>query len=250
MSSDKIAKLFSVSSPTIQKVLREKGCIRKVGKSNIKYTQDNDFFKIIDTEEKAYWLGFIYADGYITKRNELRINLSADDEDHLHKFYNAIKSNREIKYTQKKMNGNIYKQAYAYIASGDFVKHLISKGCTNNKSLTLKFPISDILPEKLVNHFVRGYFDGDGSIHVSKVNNTGHKNYRLSFVGTEDMLNNIKNILNCSHLKLEDRGSFYCLQINGNIQVLKILDEFIYRDANIYLDRKYKKYLELKAMYS
>src|SRR5690606_24292057 len=98
LSSLNISKKFNVSSPTIQKLLRKEGIIRRVGESNLKYAQDNDFFKNIDTEEKAYWLGFLYADGYITQNNQLRINLSIEDENHLLKFYNSINSNRSIKY--------------------------------------------------------------------------------------------------------------------------------------------------------
>lgn len=250
MSSQKIGKLFNVSPPTIQKILRELGIIRSVGKSNTKYKQNNNYFKIIDTEDKAYWLGFIYADGYITKNNQLRINLQIKDENHLVKFYKFIESDREVKYTKKISGNKIYYGCYAYIANTDFTKHLISKGCTNNKSLNLKFPTYDIVPKDLIYHFIRGYFDGDGSIFVSRIDkNTNHKYIKINFTGTYGMILNIRTHLNCNNIKLENKGNFYVLSINGNHQVFNILDNYIYKDATIYLDRKYEKYRKFKELY-
>lgn len=250
LSSLKISKLFGVSSPTIQKLLKSECVLRKVGESNIKYSQNNDYFKYINTEEKAYWLGFIYADGYITRSNQLRINLAIKDENHLVKFYKSIESDREVKYTDKTVGENIYYGCYAYVASSDFTKKIINKGCITNKSLILTFPTEDIVPSEFINHFIRGYFDGDGSIHIGRVNTTGYKNYRVSFVGTYQFLTTLKNKLNCNDLKLEDRGTHFSLQIYGNKQVFNVLRNFIYRDANISMDRKYEKYLEFKEMYS
>lgn len=84
-----------------------------------KFYYNKDFFQEINTEEKAYWLGFLYADGCINKiyRNNklksmnLEIGLCHKDEQHLQKFLNSIESNIEIKHKKSKSNGKIYESS-------------------------------------------------------------------------------------------------------------------------------------------
>lgn len=113
-----------------------------------KFYYNKDFFQKIDTEEKAYWLGFIYADGCINRmyRNEklksmdLEIGLCREDEKHLRKFLNYIESNVEIKHKQSKLNGNTYDSSRVTICCTKMCYDLIDKGCTPQKSLSLQFP--------------------------------------------------------------------------------------------------------------
>lgn len=244
-----IAMSLGVSAPTINKVIKSYGVIRDVGKGHIVYSQDNDFFKKIDTEEKAYWLGFIYADGSIVENKRTTIGLNILDEGHLKKFLKSIKSNRSIKYVNKITDKKTYHTCYVNISSNDFTKNLVLCGCPQNKTDKLVFPNEDILPKNLTSHFIRGYMDGDGSVHINKTNkNTGHKYFRLSFTGNYQMLNSIKSILTEKDIKIENRKTYCSLQFNGNIQVLRMLN-YIYKDATIYLDRKYEKYMELKKQH-
>ena len=244
-----IAISLGVSAPTIYKVIKSYGVMRDVGKGHIVYSQDNDFFKKIDTEEKAYWLGFIYADGSIIENKRTDIILAKSDEGHLKKFLKSIKSNRSIKYVNKITDKKTYYTCYVNISSKDFTNNLVLCGCPQNKTDKLVFPNDNILPKSLTNHFIRGYMDGDGSIHINKTNkNTGHKYFRLAFTGNYKMLNSIKKILTEKDIKIEDRETYCALQFNGNTQVLKMLN-YIYKDATIYLDRKYEKYMKLKNTY-
>lgn len=217
-----------------------------------KYFYNKDFFEKINSEEKAYWLGFIYADGCINqilkneriKSMDLEIGLSRIDEGHLIKFLNSIESNVPIKYRSNKLNGKMYESCRVVICCTKLCKDLIKLGCTPRKSLTLKFPSSDILPKEYVGDFIRGYFDGDGCINLRKECNT----MRLIFVGTVDFLTSIKNILidngvlrSCPNMTA--KGNAFQMTINGVDNIIDIYD-FMYKNKTIYLDRKYKKYTE------
>jgi len=122
---------------------------------------NENYFETIDTNEKAYWLGFLYADGYIGNKNEkLQICLSVKDESHLDKFIICIGSELSCKryYGPYKTSG---KQVHWYTKKRKIVNDLIKLGCTNKKSHTIRFP-------KLNSHdfncaFLLGYYDGDGS---------------------------------------------------------------------------------------
>ncbi len=78
---------------TIRDILVKNGVEMRSNKQNSrKYSVNDDYFSIIDTEEKAYWLGFIFADGYISNKNGKRvgITLKSSDRDHIIKFAKAI----------------------------------------------------------------------------------------------------------------------------------------------------------------
>jgi len=252
MSTTKIGEKFSVGNGTIRKLIEANGHkTRTLHDQRIIYSRDSYYFQEINTEEKAYWLGFLYADANINeKENKVRLGLSSIDEDHLTKFKNSLKSNAPIKHSEKTVGEKTYFTSFVSIADNIMIKDLIKQGCTAKKSFTLQFPNSSIVPEKLLSHFIRGYFDGDGSINKSQpYKNTKRDEYRISFIGTLNFLENIKNLLNCNHLKLEDKNTHFCLQINGNLQVLNILENIVYKDATIYLTRKFNKFLDLKSMY-
>ena len=132
---------------------------------------DEHVFDSIDTEEKAYWLGFIWADGCIASRDyNFEMALAEKDKEHLEKFNLFVKHKRSITKKICKING---KECIAYRSSFNskhFWNTLNNYGCTPKKSLTLKFPKLEIFKEpQFVYDFIRGYFDGDGCItHKNK----------------------------------------------------------------------------------
>jgi len=248
----KIAELFGTSPQTIRNLLRRNNIdIHEIGYYNRKFSLNEIFFEEIDTEEKAYWLGFLYADAYISEtKHKIRLNLQSEDVNHLYKFRETLSTEKPIKVTTKKNGNKVYYLNYIELSSKKMVNDLKNKGCFQNKSLLLKFPNNDIVPENLKSHFIRGYFDGDGSLHVSRVYKpTGYKFYRISFVGTERFLKDLKKHLKCERLKLENKKTHFVLQINGNRQIREILSNIIYKDATIFLERKYNKYLEFMNYY-
>ena len=205
-----------------------------------KYTFNEDFFETIDSEEKAYWLGFIAADGCLSlKRIHLSLVLAEKDLSHLIKFREAIQAEKSLyKRYHKKQNTYSYKLSlYSFKMYND----LLDKGIIPRKSLTLKPPLN--VPDNLIRHWIRGYFDGDGSIFISK---RDQKTY-ISILGTKEVLG---FILKESEIEWEihskDTSKAYFIGGCGN-KALKFLS-FIYDNSNIFLDRKKERYLNYHAI--
>lgn len=225
-----IAKILNLSKGSIEYCLRVNKLIKP---RTCIYSFNHDIFKVIDTEEKAYWLGFLYADGCIRNDKGLDLCLAAKDKNHLEKFKNFMESNKNIKFRK---SSNSYRLS---IDSIELVQDLIRLGCFQNKSLILDFPTNKQVPEHLIHHFMRGYFDGDGCIYFGK-----DKSLRFILVGTNMFLNKyeeyILKILNRNNPnKRSYTGSAEELHYGGNKQVKKIFN-FLYKDATIYLERKFE----------
>ena len=192
-------------------------------------------FEKIDTEAKAYWLGFLYADGSISS-NESKIELGLAEKDlhHIEKFRNFMGISNKISYREKT-------QSYRMSFRSDNCKaDLIDKGCIPKKSLILKFPTEEQVPFYLLKHFIRGYFDGDGWF-----TNTDSC-FQVGLIGTQDFitgfLNAVENIN--THNKIftvhrEDGAKRY---VFGALQDVTNFLNWIYKDATVYLDRKYEHY--------
>lgn len=203
-------------------------------KSNI----NEKIFDIIDTEEKAYWLGFLYADGYIQEINNYRLELtlSEKDKDHLEDFKQFLESKFEIKYRKNQ-------KAYRFsVRSSHLCKSLINKGCIPKKSLILTFPNEDQVSNNYIHHFIRGYFDGDGSIYIKK--NSISPDIRL--LGTFEFLDHVKKLLlslNINTTILKDKrhlhNTFYLkFKVSDGMKFLN----YIYNNSNVFLKRKKQKY--------
>lgn len=213
----------------------------------IKYSLNKTYFDKINTEEKAYFLGFLYADGCNTM-NSVKIQVSETDKDILLKLRNRINSNCKILPCKPSIvkNGNksyISKKSYVlWLNSRYLCNKLLERGCMPRKTFKLIFPKSRILPKKLIRHFIRGYFDGDGSMCADK-NKKGSKFY---LIGRKAFCLEIKSILE-KYLKIEltfkkyGKQKYWTIHCGSIPNIKKILD-YLYLDAKIYLNRKYKKY--------
>lgn len=246
-STTKIGERFQCNKSTIRDILIENGIDTKRQSYNFKkYEHDETYFDKIDTEEKAYWLGFITADGHITKNNAcLIISLELGDISHLERFKKDIKStsnistkeNLDSRYNKKTSSANIT------ICSSKICKELKNKGLNHNKSWGFDVnKIKESVPEKLIHHFIRGYFDGDGSIgiYTQSYDNT-RPLYNFSIVGIEDLLSFIQDKLELHNIKLRYDTRTKCMYIlkSGNKQDIQRIREYLYHDATIYLQRKY-----------
>lgn len=225
--------------------------IRNNREKNKKYTCNKNYFQNIDIPEKAYWLGFIYADGYIGKNNgseRFGISLSVEDINHLYKFKESIGSTHPIN-TYKASNG--YKIGTEYcriiITEEKLVTDLIRQGCVHHKTNILKPPI---LPKELRKHWIRGFLDGDGSIIVHKTQYVD--SYSIGFTSTDEVLNWIMDELIEDGIlekrypltKRHEGQTVSSISFGGNYLVKKFCD-YIYNDATICLQRKYERYLDL-----
>lgn len=210
-----------------------------------KYIQDDSYFEKIDNERKAYWLGFLYADGCISERSEnnkiVIIQLHRDDKYLLKEFLKDINSDTPI-YVNKKGYVSIN------IGSTKMANDLIKLGCLPRKSLVLKFPSEKIVSCNLIKHFIRGYMDGDGCISTYKKIRKNRKSpifvCEIKFIGTYDMLLGIKKFFNSDKDILINKHSPKSYQISFSGRKYRNAVDILYNDATIYLKRKKDKWDE------
>lgn len=254
-SSVEVSKKYDISTTTVLKMVRTQGYSVRSNKENSRrYYYDVEYFQKIDEPDKAYWLGFMYADGYVSsanKQKKIGIALAQKDKNHLIKFTQALKSNYPIRtYVPTKGGYSTKPYCRVQVFGEDIYEELVSHGVAEHKTLIVKPPKID---SNLVSHFIRGYFDGDGCITASFQKKRNQ--YKIKIVGTKELLkfigkaieeNNIANI--SQYYKRRDTDKVYNLDFGGNNQVLAFC-KYIYQDATTYLDRKYNKYIELKTLY-
>ena len=139
-------------------------------------------FEIIDTEEKAYWLGFLYADGCVgSKEDKVELGLAEKDLKHIEKFRDFMNITNKISYREKTKS---YRMSFR---SAKCKQDLIDKGCIPKKSLILDFPNENQVPKHLIRHFIRGYFDGDGWFTNTE------SCFQIGIIGTENFINGFLN---------------------------------------------------------
>jgi len=204
-----------------------------------KYLLNEDFFEIIDSEEKAYFLGFLFADATINEKHHyVDLTLHNKDIEILNKFNKLIFINERPLYSVKK----IYRRLQ--INSMKIVNDLVKLGCIQNKTFKLKFPNID---NKYVRDFIRGYFDGDGCVYIT------NKTLNFSIVGTIELLEIIQKYLieNCqlNKTKFDERfplrkTNIRSLLYGGNIVINRIF-HYLYDNSTIFLERKYLIFLSI-----
>lgn len=234
------------SEGCINYLLRKENVTRRNGtQAQINHT----YFECINNEHKAYWLGFILADGSVRHHTEkgrcysLRVELKYLDKYLLEELIKDLGSNKIVKetfggngfnnekYTKPKHN------CYVSFNSEQIFKDLNKYGIIQNKTKL----ITDIpkIPQELMQHFIRGYFDGDGTVYL----NSKCRTLRVAFYGTYSFISNLRNYLaqeiNLNMCKVTQQQnadvSFvsYCAKNN-----IKVLYEYMYKDATIFLTRK------------
>jgi len=214
---------------------------------NRKYTLNESFFEHIDTPDKAYVLGFIMADGYNNvKKRYVNIRLALQDESHLEKISKCVGSNKPIRRViSSGYSGNDYESCQITLDSVKLSEQLEHLGIDGDKSNNLRFPSE--LSSELYPHFIRGYFDGDGSVSWTK-----HlKKAYISICSTDDFCKGLKTYL-FSHFEIggsivqnkQKPNSCKELHICGNRQI-RFLLMWMYGCGNICLERKLEKALDV-----
>lgn len=256
MSSMKIGEELKIGHKLVNKILDKHGINRKHNGVR-KWTLNEHYFDCIDSQNKAYILGLLYADGYNgMDKSTIRLQLQDCDVDILKLINEELNSNRPLRFincsSRVASNGYISKDMYSLeVFSSYMCKTLNNIGVTQNKSLSLTFPI--ISDRSLYRHFIRGYFDGDGSFCYSNKNASKRYQGLITITSTasfcEDCLDILRQDLNIGGSIFDascHNGITKVLTISGNRQCKKVLD-WLYVDADLYLKRKYEKYL--KAYY-
>ena len=194
-------------------------------------------FETIDTEEKAYWLGFLYADGSVgSAEDKIELGLAEQDLHHIEKFRSFLGITNKITYREKTHSYRLSFRSQSCKAD------LIKQGCVSKKSVILTFPTDTQVPLSLMRHFIRGYFDGDGWFTNTE------SCFQVGIIGTqqflEGFLNTVENINKYNKIFTVHRENDAKRYVFSAYQDVSNFLNWIYQDATIYLDRKYEHYLD------
>lgn len=241
------AKLFKVNRQTISNRIKLLGYDERTMNRHM-YNINERYFETIDTEEKAYWLGFIVADGCIKKSNNISIVLSEQDVLHLEKMKLSLNSDHIITYEKISGFPSKYRPACLRFTSKKMKEDLNNKNVFNNKTLG-EIPYYDI-NDSLIKHYIRGIVDGDGWFSISydrRYKNKEYVYYEFGIGMGLEMLTWIKQkifeSLNIKGSEIKPYKSIFRLRYSGK-NARNIL-HWLYDDSNIYLDRKYLKYKDI-----
>lgn len=209
------------------------------------YDVDESYFEVIDTPNKAYFLGFLYADGSVTDddtniKYTINLIIKKSDIEIVESFRNELKTNQVICVRDVDNTVGIR------ISSKKMVKDLVRLGCMQAKTHKLEFP--EWLRDGLIRHFIRGYFDGDGCITHGILGNIispcinicGRKGFldfiQMAFISNIDFkYKELKPRMR--HGNIHDISE---LVYGGRLQIGRLYDYF-YFDADLYLNRKKHK---------
>lgn len=237
-----IAELYGCYISNITRRLKKAGIVLKRDYSKTRYSRENrhnidiNFFKVIDTEEKAYFLGLMYSDGSVSDN---QFYLKLNDEDVIVKFKDSLKCDYPIKHNEFP-NYNYILQ----VSSKEMCKDLINLGCYKNKTKIIEFPNID---KSLYNHFIRGFFDGDGCVRVGSTK--GKCRFDIASASYNFIIQ-LKNILTpiATHIGISKENKYDVWHLRcGGKQVQQILD-WLYKDSTVYMQRKYFKYQLLSSL--
>lgn len=224
---DEVAAELKLTRGQVNHIISDKhGIARHRGPKSMIVKED--YFSEINTEEKAYYLGWIMADGNVSIHNNqysLKIHISNKDRILIEKFMKAIESTNNILVKTNNEKGG--DSCYVSLTSKRMIKDLISLGVKPNKSGKEIFP--DI-PKKLNNHFIRGYFDGDGITCIKKIKRSG-------FVGGTEILNAIQKEIDIKKTIRVANNSIASYFLIGRKDSEKLY-EYLYDGATIWLERK------------
>lgn len=233
-----------------------------------KYTYDITVFDNITTPEQAYWIGFIWSDGYVMKRERkigieyaMKLTLSKQDFEHLEKFVKFMKSNLPIQEYERRKSSfeNSQGEARVLINSSEFGKKLYYDfgivPFRNDPKKTI-----ERIPNELYKYFIMGILDADGSFTFYETvdKKSLRKKANLSFQSVEKLIwfirdylydNNFIQTKQKYYKRHEGRdGDSFAYRLSGVPQVTAILD-YMYSDEEILkfcLKRKHEKYKDSK----
>lgn len=233
LSPSQIARQLGKSYSSVYFQLRTLGIKRRSRSEACRgFAIDDRWFKEIDSEYKAYWLGFIAADGCLAHGSTLQIAIKKEDGALLEDLRKRLGIVTPVRYCAKR--------AWLTVSSKLLAEDLRSHGITERESLKLRWP--ETVNEDLVSHFLRGYIDGDGSWTV--YSSGGRKHYFLHIYGTQQFLNRCRDVLikNCYTSsppvrKTRPNEKIYRLTFGGRKQLSRIW-HFLYDEAHVYLERK------------
>lgn len=251
-----ISDEFKYSKQLIGKTIKFLG----INKSNQnpgrrrKFKVNDDFFNKINSEQSAYFLGLLYADGNVSSSdNRILIRLQERDKEILDKLNELIYLDRDrpLLYERRKDKNPTFSNTYCFSVQSSVMKRdLIKLGCHPNKKQTLRFPTFDQVPREYMRHFLRGFFDGDGNIYYT-ISEGKYLRPILRFFSNETLSNQIYEFLNCelslkASIFSDPRTLSWTCRTTGQKNI-SMFYTYFYNGASLFLERKKEKFEEIFA---
>lgn len=234
----RIGKILNTHDMKVGTILRENNVELRDKRDNRRYVFNENYFDEINTQEKAYFLGFLYADGCNDKKyNRVTMALEESDGYILEAFRQEINSNKPLNDVVYNTRENNKPQKMIVLNGENFCDKMIKKGLVPNKSLIVTFPDFNIVPECLMFHFIRGYFDGDGYIQ----NPDSNKSINIQITSSTLFCNGLGEFLNSKQItyKITPENN----PLTSSLYVYNYSNESAIRFVNLmYADAKYYLY--------
>lgn len=237
-----IAKEFNVGRNTVSKQLKKNG----VEIDRYTYHFNEYYFDNIDSQEKAYIIGMLWADGHnCVSKGSIILELQETDVGLLEKINLLTGNERPLRKQNLHLKNENWKDQYKLVWQSKYTSNILeSYGMVQGKSLVLTFP--EWLDPTLYAHFIRGYFDGDGCISLQSTNK--NRSASISMVGTRMFLESVASIIknntgvnvfiNRDKRAREPICTLHCSVRNDVVNILN----WLYQDSTICMQRKYDKY--------
>lgn len=244
-TQEEVSKKFHVGYHSVARILCEYNVyVRPKTEANRTYTFNEHYFDEVNTPNKAYILGLLYADGCNYNNYVVTLKLQERDVGILKKICIEMESNQKPIFHADNQRHPTHQNTYSIqFVSPHMAYTLTSLGCMPRKSLKLKYPTW--LDASLQPHFLRGYLDGDGTISKNP------KKMSAGFVGTKSFILEAANFLSenmgwhcyvrCVIEHSGEDDDTYELAIRKKTGVCDFLD-YLYQDADLYLERKFQIY--------
>ena len=211
---------------------------------------NKEYFHVINTEAKAYYLGLLLTDGNVfrvkraTDQYRIQISLKYDDVDIIKKFKKELNATTKISHYKKNHRNECMFGVHSKEMAYDLAKYGIRERKTFSAELTNE------VPQELYRHYIRGLFDGDGTVYVRDKADVG--NITFGFYGTHKLVSQVNQYLieqiGINDNSIYDKETVSFVYFSRQQDIINFY-KLIYRDANFYLKRKkeiFDQYLQFK----
>lgn len=248
-----ISKQYNIDVSSVYKLFKQNGLqVKNNEEAHRKYTINEYYFDEINTPNKAYILGLLFADGCnSTTKSQVDISLQEEDRHILEDIKNEIEINKPLGFKNYHDKNPNHKNQYSLSITCKHMSDTLFKlGMVDAKSLILEFP--EWLNKDLYSHFIRGYFDGDGCLYLGNNLNCCEVTIVSTVMFIEKIIEILAQEINVT-MRIKTQKQHKPVTkvgvITGRNKIAMFLD-WIYQDAELKLNRKYKKYQEFMAIYN
>jgi hypothetical protein len=235
ISLREIAKKYNTNHVAVSKFLRENNESTEM----FRHSFNHKFFDNINDEKNAYYLGMMMSDGFV---QEGRTGLNLTDLDVIEKFKRDVEYDGKIRLVQPAKPH--HKMRYEINLYSTYMTNILEEkyGIIQNKSLILDFPDKSLIPDHLMRHLIRGYFEGDGGFTYDS--NRG--NWNIVITGTREVLNGIdlySPVKGYFDNSSDPESNTWRWVLRKQLDIIEFC-EWIYHDNTVCMDRKYNRMLE------